>query len=88
MIATKYLGVDLQSTLSWKTHIDRISKKANIMLGFLSDRVVRTQRTKHIIVWSDRTWSIARKYGIQTRDQAKFIGRMGPVQMEIVAQKS
>ena len=32
---TKYLGIDLQTTLSWKTHIDRISKKANSMLGFL-----------------------------------------------------
>ena len=32
---TKYLGVDLQSTLSWKTHIDRITKKLNSMLGFL-----------------------------------------------------
>ena len=29
---TKYLGVDLQSSLSWKNHI---SKKANSMLGFL-----------------------------------------------------
>ena len=29
------LGVDLQTTLSWKTHIDRISKKPNSMLGFL-----------------------------------------------------
>ena len=32
---TKYLGVDLQTTLSWKTHIDRISKKSNSKLGFL-----------------------------------------------------
>ena len=32
---TKYLGVDIQSSLSWKNHIDRISKKANSMLGFL-----------------------------------------------------
>ena len=32
---TKYLGVDLQSSLSWKPHIDRITKKANSMLGFL-----------------------------------------------------
>ena len=32
---TKYLGVDLQRNLSWKPHIDRISKKANSMLGFL-----------------------------------------------------
>ena len=43
MIATKYLGVDLQSTLSWKTHIDTISKKANIMLRFLTDLVVRNK---------------------------------------------
>ena len=33
--STKYLGVDLQSSLSWKNHIDRISKKANSMLAFL-----------------------------------------------------
>ena len=32
---TKYMGFDLQTTLSWKTHIDRISKKTNSMLGFL-----------------------------------------------------
>ena len=32
---TMYLGVDLQSTLSWKNHIDRITKKSNSMLGFL-----------------------------------------------------
>ena len=32
---TKYLGVDLQSMLSWKNHIDRITKKSNSMLGFL-----------------------------------------------------
>ena len=31
---TKYLDVDLQSSLSWKLHIDRISKKANSMLVF------------------------------------------------------
>ena len=33
--STKYLGVDVQSSLSWKHHIDRISKKSNSMLGFL-----------------------------------------------------
>ena len=31
----KYLGVDLQSNLSWKNHISRITKKSNNMLGFL-----------------------------------------------------
>ena len=33
--STKYLGVDRQSFLSWKLHIDRTTKKANSMLGFL-----------------------------------------------------
>ena len=33
--STKYRGVDLQSSLSWKNDIDSISKKANSMLGFL-----------------------------------------------------
>ena len=32
---SKYLCVDLKTTLSWKTHIDRISKKSNSMPGFL-----------------------------------------------------
>ena len=31
----KYLGVDIQSSGSWKTHIDRITKKSNSMLGIL-----------------------------------------------------
>ena len=33
--SSKYLGVDLAANLSWNTHIDRITKKANNMLGFL-----------------------------------------------------
>ena len=37
--STKYLGVDIQSSLSWKTHIDRITKKSNSMLGFLRRNV-------------------------------------------------
>ena len=31
----KYLGVDLSNNLSWNSHIDRTTKKANSMLGFL-----------------------------------------------------
>ena len=31
----KYLGVDISSDLSWDTHINRISKKANNTIGFL-----------------------------------------------------
>ena len=33
--SVKYLGVDISSDLSWDTHINRISKKANNTLGFL-----------------------------------------------------
>ena len=33
--SSKYLGVDIQSKLSWKNHIDRVTKKSNSMLGFL-----------------------------------------------------
>ena len=33
--SSKYLGVDISSTLSWNQHIDRTVKKANGMLGFL-----------------------------------------------------
>lgn len=32
---TKYLGVDLQANLAWNHHINRVTKKANSMLGFL-----------------------------------------------------
>ena len=42
--STKYLGVDLQSSLSWKNHIDRISKKANGMLGFFATQSEVMQR--------------------------------------------
>ena len=31
----KCLGVDLSNNLSWNSHIDRATKKANSMLGFL-----------------------------------------------------
>ena len=35
---SKYLGVDIQSNLSFKNHISRVTKKANNMLGFLNVR--------------------------------------------------
>ena len=34
-IFRKYVGIDISSDLSWDTHINRISKKANNTLGFL-----------------------------------------------------
>ena len=39
--SSKYLGVNLSSTLSWSTHIDKCTKKANSVLGFLK-RNIRT----------------------------------------------
>ena len=44
---TKYLGVDLHWSLSWKPHIDRITKKANSTLGFLRRNLkAGTEETK------------------------------------------
>ena len=40
---TKYLGVDIHSTLSWKNHIDCITKKSNSMLGFLRQNLKYTR---------------------------------------------
>ena len=59
--ATKYLGVDLQTTLSWKTHIDRISKKVNSMLDLDATfgLVARTQKPTPTSAWCGQTWNIA-----------------------------
>ena len=44
---TKYLGVELQSSLSWNRHIDQTVKKANNMLGFLRRNLrVNSEQTK------------------------------------------
>ena len=59
--STKYLGVDLQTTLSWKTHIDRISKKVNSMLDLDATfgLVARTQKPTPTSAWCGQTWNIA-----------------------------
>ena len=45
--STKYLGVELQSSLSWNRHIDQTVKKANSMLGFLRRNLrISNERTK------------------------------------------
>ena len=36
----KYIGIDISSDLSWDTHINRISKKANNTLGFLRRNII------------------------------------------------
>lgn len=45
--SSKYLGIDLTSNLDWKTHVDRITKKSNSILGFLRRNLrVSNEQTK------------------------------------------
>ena len=37
--AAKYLGVSISDDLSWGTHVNNISKKANQTLGFLKRNI-------------------------------------------------
>ena len=43
--SARYLGVDISSGLSWSSHIDRITVKANRTLGFLK-RNIKTKQSK------------------------------------------
>ena len=50
---TTYLGVDLSHDLSWSHHIDRTTKKANSMLGFLKRNIrITNQETKSAAYFS------------------------------------
>ena len=84
---TKYLGVDLHSELSWKTHIDRVTKKANNMLGFLRRNLQNTSRetkTRAYIslvrsnleycatIWSPHHKTMIRKVEMVQRRAARF----------------
>ena len=63
--STKYLGLDLHSSLSWKTHIDVISKEANSMFGVLATQYKVMQR-RYQSQPSDQIWSTAHQYGTHT----------------------
>ena len=80
--SSKYLGVDLQTDLSWKTYIDRVTKKANTLLGFLRRNLRNTKddtNTKTYIsmvrsnmeYWST-VWNPHHKYQI---DKVKMVRR-------------
>ena len=43
--SARYLGVDIFSNLSWKTHVDRITGNANRTLGFIR-RNIKTKMSK------------------------------------------
>ena len=47
--SSKYLGINLSSNLSWNSHIDKITKKANSVLGFVRRNLKNcTQETKSL----------------------------------------
>ena len=43
--SSKYLGVDITTDLSWDTHINRITKKASRMLGFIRRNLLVANKT-------------------------------------------
>ena len=84
---SKYLGVDLTAGLSWNTHIDRVVKKGNSMLGFLQRNLrINNQYTKASAyfslvlpnlehcstVWSPYTSQAKRKVEMVQRRAARY----------------
>jgi hypothetical protein len=84
---TKYLGVDIHSTLSWNTHIDRTTKKANNMLGFLrrnlrhSFQATKVNAYKTLVlphleycasIWNPHTKEQVKKIEMVQRRAARF----------------
>ena len=49
---TKYLGVDISCKLSWDTHIQRITNKANSMLGFLRCNLKTSNRQTKTLAYN------------------------------------
>ena len=86
--AAKYLGVTIQGSLSWKAHIDNISKKANSILGFLR-RTLRkcpaktkerayTTYVRPILEYSSTVWDpqskdLSNKIEMVQRRGARFV---------------
>jgi hypothetical protein len=84
---SKYLGVDLESNLAWRRHIDRTSKKANNMLGFLRRNLhkasenTKSKAYKAIVrphleyccsVWNPHQKDLVRKLEMVQRRAARF----------------
>ena len=85
---TRYLGVELQSNLSWNRHIDQTVKKANSMLGFLrrnlkvSSEETKTSAYRSMIrplleycstVWSPHTKEYIQKIEMVQRRAARYV---------------
>ena len=85
---TRYLGVELQSNLSWNRHIDQTVKKANSMLGFLrrnlrvSNESTKTSAYRSMVrplleycstVWSPYTQEHIQKIQMVQRRAARYV---------------
>ena len=85
---TKYLGVEVQSSLSWNRHIDQTVKKANSMLGFLRRNLrVNSEQTKATAccsmvrplldycstLWSPYTHEYVQKLEMVQRRAARYV---------------
>ena len=55
--SSKYLGVDLQSNLSWKNLLSRITKKSNNMLGFLRRNLRQASEETKAQAYFTMVWS-------------------------------
>ena len=69
VICARYLGVDISSDLTWRSHVDRITGSATKTLNF----ALRNIKTKHpgvretgiiITLLSGRSWKMLLPYGI------------------------
>ncbi|XP_072033236.1 uncharacterized protein [Amphiura filiformis] len=84
----KYLGVTIQSNLSWKPHINNICKKSNSTLGFLrrnlrkSPSNIKEQAYKTYVrptleysstVWDPHTKDLSSKIDMVQRRAARFV---------------
>ena len=86
--SSKYLGVELHSDMSWRSHIDKTVKKANSTLGFLrrnlkvSNQDTKTAAYKTLVrptieycssVWSPHTKDAINKIEMVQRRAARYV---------------
>ena len=62
--SSKYLGVELESDMSWRSHIDKTVKKVNSTLGFLRNQDTKTVAYKTLV---RPTIEYSHQYGVRTQ---------------------
>ena len=86
--STKYLGINISSNLSWTQHIDKCTKKANSVLGFVrrniktNNMIIKTTAFKALVrphleyccsTWSPYTDKDKRKIEMVQRRAARYV---------------